>query len=67
MILKLSLNKEIYPEKAVKRAVKLYEKAVNFNLSDNKKYFLLSGKVEKTNAELVKNEFLNFVLGVIKQ
>jgi len=63
----LKLNKEIYPEKALKRAIKFYGKVADFRLKEQKDYFLVSGYLEKEDAELVKNEFLNFVLEVIRQ
>jgi len=63
----LKLNKEIYPKKAVQKAVGFYKKVVNLKLKEGRGYFLISGNIEKNNEELVKNEFLNFVLGIIRQ
>lgn len=63
----LKLNKEIYPKKAVQKAVSFYKKVANFKLKEGRSYFLVSGNIEKNNEGLVKNEFLNFVLGIIRQ
>ncbi len=63
----LKLNKELYPKKSILKTIKGYEKIADFKLKEEKKYFLISGKIEKENEDLIKNEFLNFVLGVIKQ
>jgi len=63
----LKLNKEIYPQKVIRRAIDSYKKIANFKLKEEKKYFLVSGKIEKNNEELIRNEFLNFVLGLIRQ
>jgi len=63
----LKLNKEIYPKKAVQKAVSFYKKVIIFRLKEEKGYFSVSGNIEKNNEELVKNEFLNFVLGIIRQ
>ena len=62
----IKLNKEIYPKKSVLKAVNAYKKIVNFNLKIKNKYFLISGKTEEKNRELIKDEFLNFILGIIK-
>ena len=63
----LKLNKEIYPKKVIQRAIGFYKEIANFKLKEEKKYFWVSGKIEKNNEELIKNEFLNFVLGIIRQ
>jgi hypothetical protein len=63
----LKLNKEIYPQKAVQKAVRFYKQVTNFKLKNSRNYILVSASVDKNNAELIKNEFLNFVLGIIRQ
>ncbi|MBU1078319.1 MAG: HxsD-like protein [Spirochaetes bacterium] len=63
----LKLNKEIYPRKTIQKSIGLYKKIVNLTLKEEKKYFLVSGKIEKENEELVKNEFLNYILSIIRQ
>lgn len=63
----LKLNKEIYPVKAVQKAVSFYKQVANFKLKNSQNYILVSAKIDKNNEELVKNEFLNFVLGIIRQ
>jgi hypothetical protein len=63
----LKLNKEIYPQKAVQKAVSFYKQVTNFKLKNSRNYILVSASVDKNNAELIKNEFLNFVLGIIRQ
>lgn len=62
----LKLNKDIYPKKAIQKAVRFYKKIVSFQLKEEGNYFLVTGKIEKDNEELVRNEFLNFVLGIIR-
>lgn len=63
----LKLNKEIYSQKAVFRAIKAYKNLAKFKLSKKRKYFTVSGTTKSENKELLKNEFLNFVLANIKQ
>jgi hypothetical protein len=63
----LKLNKEIYPIKAVQKAVGFYKQVAKFRLKNSQNYILVSAKIDKNNEELVKNEFLNFVLGIIRQ
>jgi len=63
----LKLNKEIYTHKAIQKAIGFYKKIADFKLKEEKKYFLVSGKVEKNNKELIKNEFLNLVLQFIRK
>ena len=62
----LKLNKDIYPKKAIQKAIRFYKKIVSFQLKEEGNYFLVTGKIEKDNEELVRNEFLNFVLGIIR-
>lgn len=63
----LKLNKEIYPLKAVTKAMGLYRGIVKLHLKKSGTYYFLSGSVDKESEELVKNEFLNFVLGLVRQ
>lgn len=63
----LKLNREIYPAKAVKKAIGLYRGIVKLHVKKSGPYFFLSGSTDKENEELVKNEFLNFVLGLVRQ
>lgn len=63
----LKLNKEIYSQKVVFRAIKAYKNLANFKLSEKGRYFIVSGTTKLQNEELLKNEFLNFVLANIKQ
>ncbi|MDD5065807.1 MAG: HxsD-like protein [bacterium] len=63
----IKLNKEIYPVKAVRKAVHFYRKIAAFKLKEEGGYLLVSGKPEKEDEELVRDEFLNFVLGIIRQ
>ncbi|MBN1898319.1 MAG: HxsD-like protein [Spirochaetes bacterium] len=61
------LNKEIYPKKAIRRSINFYKKIAKFKLKETKNYYIISGKVEKEKEELIMNEFVNFVLGIIRQ
>lgn len=63
----LKLNKEIYSQKGVFKAIKAYKNLANFKLSEKRKYFIVSGTTKLENRERLKNEFLNFVLANIKQ
>lgn len=63
----LKLNKEIYSQKAVFRAIKAYKNLANFKLNKKGKYFTVNGTTKLENKELLKNEFLNFVLANIKR
>lgn len=64
----IQLNKKFYKLKAIQRAVKAYEGLADFKISQNKKTTTVN--LENINPEAksaIKDEFCNYVLGLMKQ
>jgi hypothetical protein len=66
-LMTLKLNKEIYPKKTIFKAIRAYKNLANFKLKERGKHFIVSGTAKLKDKELLRKEFLNFVLGSIKQ
>ncbi len=63
----IRLNKTIYPESAVKRAIKGFKDLADLELQIEKEYYLV--KAENISPEVTGiffDEFCNFTLGLIK-
>lgn len=59
----INFDKKLYPLKAIKLAIKEYQKLANFNLVQNKKYIQVELKnIDKDVKEIIKDEFCNYVL-----
>jgi len=64
----LRLNKKIYSEPVIKKAIKDFTSLADFEVNQNKKYFLV--KTIKIRSELRKDfqdEFSNYVLSLMKK
>jgi His-Xaa-Ser system protein HxsD len=64
---KIFLDKEIYPPKVVKKALKEFPLSLNFTVSEKKEGFLITFKDKKKEiVEQVKNEFCNYLIYLIQ-
>jgi len=66
--MKINFNKKIYPLKSIKKAIKDYSYLADFEINQNKNYFLV--KITKTKPELkdiFQDEFSNYVLSLMKK
>jgi hypothetical protein len=65
--MEIKLNKKIYPLKAVKKSIKVYSKLADFKIEQSKDYLLIQiQNIKAHSREKFKDEFLNYVLSVIK-
>jgi len=65
--MKIKFNKQIYSLKAVKLAIKDYQKLADFSLEQKEKYIVVNlTKIDKDVKEIIKDEFCNYVLGFKK-
>ena len=64
----INFNKKIYPLKAVKLAIKEYQKLANFILREKKSYLQVELRdIDKDVVKIIKDEFCNHVLFKSKQ
>ncbi len=62
--MKIKFNKKIYSLKAIKLAIKDYQKLADFNLEQKGEYIQVElTKIDKNFKEIIKEEFCNYVLG----
>jgi len=63
----LKLNKKIYPENYIKKAIKDFSQLGKFKLKQDKNYFIVEVKnISKNTKKFFADEFLNYVLSLIK-
>jgi len=59
----INFNKKLYSLKAIKLAIKEYQKLANFSLSQRKNYIQVELKnIDKEVKKIIKDEFCNYVL-----
>ena len=64
----VNFNKKIYPQKVIKKAVKDYKELAEFEMKIEKGYFRLKIKnINPAIKSLFKDEFANYVLGIINR
>jgi ribosomal protein L18E len=61
-------NKKIYSREAIQKAMSQWRKMANFELKENKNYFLVKiSKVKPNLKEGFSDEFSNFALSLMKK
>ena len=61
------LNKELYPKQSIIKAIKAYKEIADFEVSQEGSYYLVVSQIDSAEEELIRDEFLNFVLSCINQ
>lgn len=65
--MKVELNKDIYPKKAVKRAISDYSHLADLEFTERDSYYMVSmNNIDPDVQKEIKDEFLNYVLSLIK-
>lgn len=64
----VKFNKKIYPLNAIKAAIKSYKNLAKFTFKQDKKYLqvILGGVTDEDLKPIIKDEFCNYVLSLIK-
>ncbi len=63
----INFDKRLYNLKAIKLAIKEYQKLANFNLSQKKNYIQVELKdIDKEVRPIIKDEFCNYILFLMK-
>lgn len=61
----IKFNKRIYSQKAIEEAIRKFKGLVNLQLIEKNNYFIVKTKSgNKKMAEILKDEFSNYVLGL---
>lgn len=63
----IKFNKNLYNLKAIKSAIKEYQKLADFNLSQKGNYIQVELKnIDKEIRQIIKDEFCNYILSLMK-
>jgi hypothetical protein len=66
-VIAINFNKTIYKAKAINSAIKDYKGLADFELKQDKKYYrLILKNIDKEVEQIIKDEFCNYVLYLIK-
>jgi hypothetical protein len=66
-MIKISFNKDLYPLKAIKAAIKEYQELADFSLKKKEGYIQVELKnINKGFKPIIKDEFCNYVLFLMK-
>lgn len=64
----INFSKKIYPKKAIQAGIKSFTHLAEFEISGKKKYSVVKiNKIDSELASIIKDEFSNFVLAMIKE
>lgn len=64
----INFSKKIYPKKAIQAGIESFKHLAEFEISDKKKYSVVKiNKIDSEPASIIKDEFSNFVLAMIKE
>lgn len=64
----LQFNKKIYSKTAIKKAIKDYNSLANFEVEQNKNYFLVEiTKIKPELKNIFRDEFSNHILSLVKR
>ena len=64
----INFNKEIYPLKALKEAIKAYAGLAKFSIQQEKKYIkVILDNIHISVKPIIKNEFCNYVLSLARK
>lgn len=63
----IKFNKNLYNLKAIKSAIKEYQKLADFNLSQKGNYIQVELKnIDKEIRQIIEDEFCNYILSLMK-
>ncbi len=66
--MQINFNKKIYSRQAIKKAIKDYKHLADFEINQNKSYFLIrAGNIQSGLKKIFQDEFSNYVLSLMKK
>jgi len=66
-IMEINFNKKFYSQRAIKKAIRAYQKLARFKIKEEKKYFrVILDKIDPEIKNIIKDEFSNYVLSEVE-